>query len=193
MTQSSAHWLVNAVSTDAPEAADILRCESSRCHSRVVLLAPLREAVHGGSYAQPQTTRKHGCTMCTMRIHLFDNGMSDVQSLHANHNELLHLLQDVSWHNLKTFGSYPSKALQWCSSLLSESSDTSGCRNSFEVHACKDVDLCTTIEPSNRAHRNDDTSNKKKSQFTKTCQCRRREHHREKLETYHILTTQLPH
>ena len=89
--------------------------------------------------------------------------------------------------------SYPSKALQWCSSWLSESSDTIGCRNSFEVHACKDVDLCTTIEPSDREHRNDDTSNKKKSQFTKTCQCRRREHHREKLETYHILTTPLPH
>ena len=71
VTQSSTHWLVNAVSTDAPEAADILRCESSRCHSRVVLLAPLREAINGGSYAQPQ-------------------------SLHANHNELLHLLHDVS-------------------------------------------------------------------------------------------------
>ena len=96
VTQSSTHWLVNAVSTDAPEAADILRCERSRCHSRVVLLAHLREAIHGGSYAEPQTTRKHGCTMCTMRIHLFDNGMSDVQSLHANHNELLHLLHDVS-------------------------------------------------------------------------------------------------
>ena len=37
-----------------------------------------------------------------------------------------------------------------------------------------------------RAHRNDDTSNKKKVSSP------RREHHREKLETYHILTTQLP-
>ena len=48
VTQSSIHWLVNAVSTDAPEAADILRCESSRCHSRVVPLATLREVIHGG-------------------------------------------------------------------------------------------------------------------------------------------------
>ena len=88
-------WLVNAVSTDAPEAADILRCESSRCHSRVVLLAHLREVIHGGS--QPRTSHKRGCTMCTIRIRVFDNGMSDVQSLHANHNELLHLLHEVSY------------------------------------------------------------------------------------------------
>ena len=31
------------------------------------------------------------------------------------------------------------------------------------MHACKDVDLVTTVEPSDRAQRNDDTSNKKKS------------------------------
>ena len=148
VTQSSTHWLENAVSTDAPEAADILRCESSRCHSRVVLLAH--------TFEKPFTVGH------TLNHRLLANMDARCAPCASTCLIMACLMFRASMPTTMSF-SYPSKALQWCSSWLSESSDTSGCRNSFEVHAYKDVDLCATIEPSDRAHRNDDTSNKKKS------------------------------